>query len=79
MIANPNIQAFRYDPYEKRLTIENYRHSEMRRLRSDAVDAGKSSLSSNKLGAESNWGVVLGTLGRQGSLKVLRVSRICHK
>jgi 2-(3-amino-3-carboxypropyl)histidine synthase len=73
MIANPTVPAFRYDPYEKRLTIEKYSHSEMRRLRSAAIDAGRKSLSSGTAQPESNWGVVLGTLGRQGSMSVLRV------
>jgi 2-(3-amino-3-carboxypropyl)histidine synthase len=81
MIANPTVPAYRYDPYEKRLTIEKYSHTEMRRLRSAAVDAGRKSLTSGtpEPGAESTWGVVLGTLGRQGSLSVLRVNETVLK
>ncbi|KAI8805267.1 putative diphthamide synthesis protein-domain-containing protein [Cladochytrium replicatum] len=62
MIANPGVKAFRYDPYEKRITKETYEFDEMRRMRRSAVVAGKRAKS---------WGIVLGTLGRQGSPKVL--------
>lgn len=67
MLANPSVPAFRYDPYEKRLTAEGYEHAEMRQMREEAVLAGQKSLS-----AKGNWGIVLGTLGRQGSLTVLK-------
>lgn len=78
MIANPLIPAFRYDPYTKRLTRELYEHEEMRKLRGEAVKEARESLSVNKKrtdgGQEDMWAVVLGTLGRQGNLRVLRVS-----
>ncbi|KAJ3186830.1 hypothetical protein HK101_009557 [Irineochytrium annulatum] len=61
MIANPTLRAFRYDPYSKRLTRERYDHATMRRLRTGAVDAAR--------GAR-NVGLIMGTLGRQGSPKV---------
>lgn len=69
MIANPRLPAFRYDPYEKRITVEGYAHAEMQKLRSEAVDAAKRSLEPTDDGA---WVVVLGTLGRQGSMGVLK-------
>lgn len=70
MIANPSVPAFRYDPYSKKFTRETYEHKEMRSIRGDAVRAARKSL--NEHGAGS-WAVVLGTLGRQGSLSVLKV------
>ena len=62
MIANPDAKAFKYDPYEKQFTKEEYNHSEMRLNRKKAIDA---SLDAKK------FGLILGTLGRQGSVKVL--------
>lgn len=81
MIANPLIPAFRYDPYTKRLTRELYEHEEMRRMRGQAVEQARESLkvTASKDGEgegkqKEMWAVVLGTLGRQGNLRVLRVS-----
>jgi diphthamide biosynthesis enzyme Dph1/Dph2-like protein len=71
MIANPTVPAFRYDPYSKKFTRETYEHKEMRSVRGDAVRAGKKNLMEKGPGS---WAVLLGTLGRQGSLSVLRVS-----
>ena len=62
MIANPSLAAFRYDPYGRVLTLERYDQRGMRDARRAAVEAAR--------GAAS-WGLVLGTLGRQGSPKVL--------
>jgi len=81
MIANPSIPAFRYDPYSKKLTRERYNHKEMRTARSDAVTAARRSVDdiAHKASAvdtsaseASAWGVVLGTLGRQGNFKQLQ-------
>ena len=78
MIANPQIPAFRYDPYTKRLTRELYDHEEMRKMRGQAVEQARDSLvedgKKEKKDKEA-WGIVLGTLGRQGNLRVLKVSR----
>ncbi|XP_076657744.1 diphthamide biosynthesis 1 [Halictus rubicundus] len=63
MIANPKLRAFRYDPYEKKLTEEFYNHQEMLRTRLTAIDNAKET---------ETFGLILGTLGRQGSLNVLR-------
>lgn len=71
MIANPSLPAYRYDPYEKRLTSEGYEHAEMTRMRAEAVDTARHSLRLNR--ADGTWAVILGTLGRQGSLTVLKV------
>ena len=82
MIANPSVPAFRYDPYSKKLTRERYNHREMRTTRSDAVVAARKSIDdiAHKASAVDTsaseaptWGVVLGTLGRQGSFKQLHV------
>jgi 2-(3-amino-3-carboxypropyl)histidine synthase len=62
MIANPTVPAFRYDPYSRVLTREEFDHRGMRRARKEAI-----SLASR----EERWGIVLGTLGRQGSREVL--------
>jgi 2-(3-amino-3-carboxypropyl)histidine synthase len=62
MIANPDVPLYRYDPYAKSLTRERYQHARMHRLRSAAIDAARHA---------TCWGLVLGTLGRQGSPEVL--------
>lgn len=67
MIANPGIPAFRYDPYTKRLQRELYDHASMRRLRHAAIQDAQRSLAA----PSGAWGLVLGTLGRQGSTRVL--------
>ncbi|KAI5481800.1 diphthamide synthesis protein [Pseudohyphozyma bogoriensis] len=72
MIANPGVPAFRYDPYTKRLTRELYEHEEMRRIRGAAVHEAKQSLSASSRAKNEVWAVLLGTLGRQGNLRVLR-------
>jgi 2-(3-amino-3-carboxypropyl)histidine synthase len=82
MIANPSVPAFRYDPYSKKLTRERYNHKEMRTARSDAVTAARKSVDDITHRASTvdivegqapSWGVVLGTLGRQGNFKQLQV------
>ncbi|GLV44811.1 Diphthamide biosynthesis 1 [Carabus blaptoides fortunei] len=62
MIANPQIRAFRYDPYDKKFSEEFYDHEVMRELRKTAVDSAREA---------KTFGLILGTLGRQGSPKVL--------
>lgn len=71
MIANPTVPAFRYDPYSKKFTRETYEHQEMKTVRGDAVKAARKGLEG---GGAGKWAVTLGTLGRQGSLSVLKVS-----
>ncbi|KAE8670209.1 protein BROTHER of FT and TFL 1 [Hibiscus syriacus] len=56
------IKAFRYDPYLGKLFLEEYDHKGMRETRRRAIEKAK--------GAKS-WGIVLGTLGRQGNPRVL--------
>ncbi|XP_008307600.2 2-(3-amino-3-carboxypropyl)histidine synthase subunit 1 [Cynoglossus semilaevis] len=62
MIANPDIPAYRYDPYSKVFTREYYDHQAMRALRLRAIDTARHA---------QRWGLIVGTLGRQGSPKVL--------
>ena len=63
MIANPGIKAFRYDPYGRILTVEEYDQEGMRAARRSAVESAAA--------RAELWGVVLGTLGRQGNPKIL--------
>lgn len=63
MIANPTLKAFKYDPYEKKFTKEEYDHLEMRKNRKNAIDKAKTA---------QRFGLILGTLGRQGSPKVMK-------
>ncbi|KAG8746794.1 Diphthamide biosynthesis protein 1 [Ceratobasidium sp. 414] len=64
MIANPAVPAFRYDPYSKKVTREGYDHAEMSAVRAQAVRSASASMEQG-----ARWGVILGTLGRQGSLR----------
>lgn len=58
MIHNPSLPAYRYDPYSRRLTRESYNHDELYTLRRTAI------LTAQKA---RKWGLILGTLGRQGN------------
>lgn len=62
MIANPRIKTFRFDPFLGVLILEEYDHKGMKKARKEAI------LTARKA---KNWGIVLGTLGRQGSTRVL--------
>lgn len=58
MIRNPSIVAYRYDPYSKYLTSEGYDIEKMKATRMNAINRAKSA---------TTFGLVLGTLGRQGN------------
>lgn len=62
MIANPDLVTYRYDPFTRNLLREEYDHRGMRRARRSAVQ---------KAERAQQWGVVLGTLGRQGNTATL--------
>ncbi|KAL9247964.1 hypothetical protein vseg_021333 [Gypsophila vaccaria] len=62
MIANPGVKAYRYDPYLGRLFLEEYDHEGMKEARMKAVLKAREA---------REWGVVLGTLGRQGNPRIL--------
>ena len=68
MIANPRLTSYKYDPYGKVLTLEKYDIEKMRSIRFAAIEKSR--------GAKK-FGIVLGTLGRQGNPAVLsRVKRL---
>ena len=59
MIHNPTIPAYRYDPYSRRLTHETYDHATLLADRSKALTSARQ--------AKKCWGLILGSLGRQGN------------
>ena len=63
MIHNPKMEAYKYDPYDKQFTREYYDHKQMRQNRKAAIDKGRKA---------KKFGLILGTLGRQGSNKVMQ-------
>lgn len=66
MIANPEIAAYKYDPYSKEITREYYDTEKMHEIRQKAI----------KLASQSKTiGVIQGTLGRQGSRPVTEYLR----
>jgi 2-(3-amino-3-carboxypropyl)histidine synthase len=62
MIANPNVRAYRYDPYPKILSIEKYDFLQMISIRKKAIEKAKQA---------QIFGIILGTLGRQGNPQIL--------
>mmetsp|Transcript_42960 Transcript_42960/g.102143 ORF Transcript_42960/g.102143 Transcript_42960/m.102143 type:complete len:414 (+) Transcript_42960:1-1242(+) len=62
MIANPDLPYFRYDPYSKVLSAEGYAHEQLHANRKAAIAAAANA---------ATFGVVLGTLGRQGNPHVV--------
>ena len=68
MIRNPNIPAFRYDPYCKILSSESYDIEKMKEVRFQAIEQAKSA---------SIFGVILGTLGHQGNPSIFnRINKL---
>jgi len=63
MIRNPQVQAFRYDPYGKVLSRERYEVDKMKAVRLSAIAQARDA---------TTFGLVLGTLGRQGSPPIFR-------
>ncbi|AMD21070.1 HEL211Cp [Eremothecium sinecaudum] len=59
MIHNPNIPAFRYDPYSRKFTRERYDQKQLVDVRSNAIEIAKNG---------KVFGLILGALGRQGNL-----------
>jgi 2-(3-amino-3-carboxypropyl)histidine synthase len=69
MIHNPKLPAYRYDPYSRKLTRESYDHKELYQLRRDAINTAQKA---------KKWGLILGTLGRQGNPNTLRkIEELC--
>jgi len=73
MIQNPHVRDgfFRYDPFALTLTGEGFGHAEMHQARRAAIDKARDA---------TFVGLVLGTLGRQGSSGVLEeVERVLDR
>ncbi|KAJ3341168.1 Diphthamide biosynthesis protein 1 [Gonapodya sp. JEL0774] len=62
MIHNPHLPAYRYDPYARTFTLERYDHARTLSLRKAAIEEATKARS---------WGLIVGTLGRQGSPAVV--------
>ncbi|EMG50651.1 Diphthamide biosynthesis protein 1 [Candida maltosa Xu316] len=58
MIHNPDIPAYRYDPYSRKFTREYYDQKQMIEVRKDAISTTKYA---------KKVGLILGALGRQGN------------
>lgn len=56
MISNPELRAYRYDPYAKVFSHEGYDTEKMHAIRKDAIERSKSA---------KKVGLILGSLGRQ--------------
>ena len=68
MIRNPAVKAYRYDPYGKVITHESYDVERMKEVRKSAIVKAKQC---------TTFGLVLGTLGRQGSTAIFhRIKRL---
>lgn len=74
MIANPHVPAFfRYDPYSKKLLRESYDQKRMLRNRQSAIQTTTRLIRDQT--RRPVIGLLLGTLGHQGSPKVLNALR----
>ncbi|CCD23396.1 2-(3-amino-3-carboxypropyl)histidine synthase NDAI_0B03620 [Naumovozyma dairenensis CBS 421] len=58
MIHNPEIPAYRYDPYNRKFTLEGYDQKQLVSVRSDAIETARRG---------KTFGLILGALGRQGN------------
>uniref|UniRef100_A0A060SZQ1 2-(3-amino-3-carboxypropyl)histidine synthase subunit 1 n=1 Tax=Blastobotrys adeninivorans TaxID=409370 RepID=A0A060SZQ1_BLAAD len=62
MIHNPNIPAYKYDPYSRKFTSEEYGHEEMHSVRRGGITIARRA---------KRVGLILGALGRQGNTTTL--------
>lgn len=62
MIHNPDVPAYRYDPYNRKFTREYYDQQELIDVREDAVTLAR---------LAKKVGLILGALGRQGNPQTL--------
>ncbi|KAK9703511.1 putative diphthamide synthesis protein [Popillia japonica] len=62
MIANPTLRIYCYNPYSKEFTKEYYNHDIMKQTRFESICRAKHS---------GKFGIIMGTLGRQGNFKVV--------
>ena len=73
LISNPHIGIYyRYDPYGKSLTIESYGHEEMKSIRYAAIQQAKAAISYASTEKPATFGIILGTLGRQGNPAIIQ-------
>ena len=80
MIANPSLLTYRYNPYDNKLTFERYNHETMYSMRKSVINKAKkiTYMQRNENSDSVNhvkWGIILGTLGRQGNPNIL--NRLC--
>ena len=66
MIANPKHRYFQYNPYTKRMSIEQYDFEHM-------IQTRQAELARCTLTPDSVVGVIQGVLGRQGSTHITEV------
>lgn len=64
MIHNPCLEAYKYDPYSKIFSREHYDTVQMHCVRQEAISRASSA---------KKFGIILSTLGRQGSPKILQL------
>jgi 2-(3-amino-3-carboxypropyl)histidine synthase len=71
MIQNPTALFYRYDPYLNKIFKEEYGIDEMKNRRRKSIEQAK----------QANYiGIILGTLGRQGSVHILKqLMQICRE
>lgn len=68
---NTSVCTLRYNPYTMELTEEEYDLNKMRSIRGNEIEKAKKAV---------HWGIVLGTLGRQGNEMILeRLKTILKK
>lgn len=63
MIHNPEIKAYRYDPYGRTFTLEKYDQKQLVQVRSNAIDTAREG---------KTFGLILGALGRQGNMATVK-------
>ena len=63
MIKNPHLRFYQYNPYSMKLTEEAYQHQAMHEIRFGEIQRAKEA---------QMFGIVFGTLGRQGSQNLLK-------
>ena len=63
MIHNPSVPSYQYNPYSKTMTRERYETPQMLKQRKEAIGVARGA---------SHFGIILGTLGRQGNVEILK-------
>jgi 2-(3-amino-3-carboxypropyl)histidine synthase len=71
MIQNPNHEFYRFDPYLNRIFREEFDLQAMKRRRMESIQQAKHS---------QYFGLIMGTLGRQGSVHILKkLKEVCRE